>query len=141
MPQIDENGVQIVLPADDTPIQYFVSSCLTVTCGFTDGTRIGAHFSHGASGANWTFADSVETWKIFRDAVADKIQNGGSAGWVVVRGQIDMWRPSYLTTTRPTADYAAPSDLSDTISMVTGRAPTIADKTGGFVVLTDGSVV
>jgi hypothetical protein len=139
MPQIDENSVQIV--EDDTAIQYFVSSCLTVTCGFRDGTRIGAHFSHGETGTNWTYADSVQTWDVFKETVGNKVLVFGGATWVVVRGQIDMWRPDYLTTARLASDYAAPGDLSDTISMVTGRAPDIDTKTDGFVVMADGQVV
>ena len=139
MPEIDENNVQVV--EDDTAIQYFVSSCLTVTCGFTDGTRIGAHFSHGASGTKWAYGDSVATWNAFKVAVAKKVKEAGNAKWVVVRWQIDMWKPSYLTTARLSTDYATSGNLSDTISTVTGRAPDIATQNESIVVMADGSVV
>lgn len=135
MPQIDENDVRVV--EDDEPIQYYVSSCLTVTCGFADGTRIGAHFSHGA-GAVGTFGDSVATWQVFKDAVATK---GGGVVWVKVRGQIDMWSPAYLTDHHLTADTAVPGDLTDTISWVTGGTPDIAHQNGSIVVLPDGMIV
>src|SRR5215470_572222 len=101
MPEIKENDVDIVAADNDQPIQYFVDSCLTVTCGFTDGTRIGAHFSHsldGARGANWTYDNSVRTWEFFSDVVQSKIHNGVSATWVIVRGDKDGWNPGYLTT-------------------------------------------
>jgi hypothetical protein len=137
MPEIDENDVQIV--EDDTAIQYFVSSCLTVTCGFAGGSRIGAHFSHGD--ASGTFGDSVKTWEIFTEAVEGKVATNGGATWVVVRGQIDMWRPEYLTTRRLSTDAATQGDLSDTISYVTGRNPDIGTTNGSIVVLADGAVV
>lgn len=136
MPQIDENDVRVV--EDDEPIQYFVSSCLTVTCGFEDGSRIGAHFSHGADTAG-TYGDSVQTWGIFKDAVAAKVATH-AVTWVTVRGQIDMWKPEYLTKQRLMTDTATYGDLTDTISWVTGRTPKITSQNGSIVVLADGSV-
>lgn len=135
MPEIDENDVQVV--TDGSAIQYFVSSCLTITCGFADGTMIGAHFSHGEGG---TFGDSVTTWGVFKDTVEATVSDKGTPTWVKVRGQNDMWQPSYLTTARLQARYAVPGSLSDTISFVTGRDPDISVKTGSIVVTSDGSV-
>lgn len=134
MPQIDENDVQVV--ENGSAIQYFVSSCLTITCGFGDTTMIGAHFSHGTGG---TFGNSVATWGVFKDAVAAKISTAGTPTWVKVRGQIDMWQPAYLTTQRLQTATAFPGDLTDTISFVTGRNPDIATS-GNIVVTSDGSV-
>jgi len=139
MPQIDENDVRVV--EDDSPIQYFVSSCLTVTCGFSDGSRIGAHFSHGPNDRVGTYGTSVMTWGVFKDAVANKVRTSGGATWVIVRGQTDMWKPEYLTTRRLTADTATSGNLSDTISKVTGRAPNIQAQNGSIVVMADGALV
>jgi hypothetical protein len=141
MPLINENAVQSVAANDDEPIQYFVSSCLTVTCGFGDGTRIGAHFSHGASGTNWAHADSVATWTAFTAAVTNKRQTAGAATWVTVRGQIDMWQPTYLTTARMATDFALRGDLTNTITAATGHAPNTAAQNNGFIVMGDGSVI
>jgi hypothetical protein len=138
MPQINENEARIV--EDREPIQYFVSSCLTVTCGFADGSMIGAHFSHGV-GTVGTYGDSVTTWGVFTDAVKSKVATNGGASWVVVRGQTDMWQPAYLTTQRLTADTATPGDLSSAISLVTGRDPVIAAQNGSIVVMSDGTLM
>jgi hypothetical protein len=135
MPQIDENAVQVV--TDGSAIQYFVSSCLTITCGFADSTMIGAHFSHGEGG---TFGDSVTTWGVFKDTVEATVREKGTPAWVNVRGQIDMWQPAYLTTRRLQATAALAGDLSGTISLATGRDPDISTKTGSIVVTPDGLV-
>lgn len=138
MPEINENDVQVV--TDGSPIQYFVSSCLTVTCGFADGTVVGAHFSQGVRGPRWRYADSVATWTAFSNSLAQQIVQRGPVTWVLVRGDLDGWNPGYLTTAPLATDYATRGDLRATVSAVTGyAAPDIAEQTGDITVI--GGVV
>jgi len=135
MPEINENHVQVV--TDDSPIQYFVSSCLTVTCGFGDGTMIGAHFSQGVREDRWTYDDSVVTWTVFLDTVTQQITAHGPVTWVIVRGDLDGWDPEYLTTQAYQGGYAKRGNLRPTISAATSLnadAIDIAKKTGDILI-------
>jgi hypothetical protein len=111
-----------------------------VTCGSTDGTAVGAHFSQGVRGPRWGHADSVATWTAFTTSVAQQIQQRGPVTWVVVGGDLDGWNPGYLTTAPLAALYATRGDLRATISGATGfAAPDTANQTGDITVI--GGVV
>jgi hypothetical protein len=135
MPQILENDVQIVKAGE--MIHYAVSSCLTVTCGFGDGTMTGAHFSQGVREDRWKYDDSVLTWTVFLDTVKQQIKEHGSVTWVIVRGDLDGWNPAYLTTQAYQGGYAKRSDLRPTISEATkldASAIDIATKLGDIII-------
>src|SRR5262245_29488105 len=136
MPQIGENATASVDGKNDEPIQYFVSSCLTVTCFFADGSRVGAHFSLLDGG---DCGDSVKTWSSFTNRLS------GTPVRVLVAGQLDMWNPTYLTKTpfsKLGGDTAIPSDVKKTIEQATGcKEIETMTKNGEITILQDGTVL
>jgi len=135
MAQILENDVQVV-PKGEL-VHYAVTSCLTVTCGFGDGTMIGAHFSQGVDNERWEYSDSVLAWSAFLHTLEQHTKGHGPVTWVIVRGDLDGWNPSYLTEEAFNGEYAVGGDLRRTISEATkldAGAIDIANKKGDILI-------
>jgi hypothetical protein len=136
MPQIGENATASVDGKNDEPIQYFVSSCLTVTCFFADGSRLDGRFSLLEGGE---LGDSVTAWASFTRGL------GAKPVRVLVAGQLDMWNPTYLTKTpfsKQGQDAARGSDVKKTIEEATGcKDIQTMTKNGEITILQDGTVL
>lgn len=141
MAQILENDVQVV-PKGEL-IHYAVTSCLTVTCGFGDGTMLGAHFSQGEANERWTYDDSVLTWSAFLHKLDEHVKGSGPVTWVIVRGDLDGWNPGYLTQEPYAGEYAASGDLRPTISAATKLGAGAIDiaKKKGDILIDNGKIV